>query len=447
MNPVSTSTWRFAALIWLGVVLYLTLLPFNFGDMSLADAWARYQNIRFDGSGPRARQQWMSNLLMFVPLGFFWAGWWLHRVSRAWVQLAGAVLVMGFCLLVTATVEFLQFWIPNRGPSLTDISANATGGVVGAVAWLVSRIPAVREAARGFIHRRHGLGPWMAAYVAVYVFASLLPVDLVLSSREFSTKLASDHWGLWLAPGGCWWGVQCVTLRALEVLLMVPVGMWVAWRLAGPPQHRLLLAGAAGALVGLAVELGQFLTVSGVSEGASVLLRASGGLLGAAFWLSRHRVPWPWVQANVRPLVLFCLPFYLAGVALLSLAGAEGWASWQGARAQFESMRWLPLYHHYFVAEAVAIQNVLLHLGMYAVAGAGLWFWDRDGLEVAISGRPAMLMRAGVIAAALAVILEVGKLFLVGLRPDTTVPLLAALSAAGAYGALWWGLDGVRWRV
>jgi hypothetical protein len=234
---------------------------------------------------------------------------------------------------------------------------------------------------------------------------------------------------------------------ALEVLLMVPVGMWVAWRFAGPPLHRLLLAGAAGALVGLAVELGQFLTVSGVSEGASVLLRASGGVLGAAFWLSRHRVPWLWVQENVRPLVLFLLPFYLAGVALLSLAGAEGWASWQGARAQFESMRWLPLYHHYFVAEAVAIQSVLLHLGMYAVAGAGLWFWDRDRLQVTISGRPAMLMRAGVIAAALAVILEAGKLFLVGLRPDTTAPFLAALSAAGAYAALWWGLDGVRWRV
>jgi hypothetical protein len=110
-------------------------------------------------------------------------------------------------------------------------------------------------------------------------------------------------------------------------------------------------------------------------------------------------------------------------------------------------MRWLPLHHHYFVAEAVAIQSVLLHLGMYAVAGLGLWLWDRGRREVATPDRPAMLIRAGMSAAALAVILEAGKLFLVGLRPDTTVPFLAALSAAGAYAALWWGLEGVQRRA
>lgn len=86
MNLIPTRIWRYAALAWLGVVLYLTLLPFTFGDMSFAEAWARYQNIRFDGSGPRARQQWVSNVLMFVPLGFLWAGWWLHRVRSPWLQ-------------------------------------------------------------------------------------------------------------------------------------------------------------------------------------------------------------------------------------------------------------------------------------------------------------------------------------------------------------------------
>jgi hypothetical protein len=149
---------------------------------------------------------------MFVPLGFF-LGWMVAAPDgEGLAQVAGAVLVMGFCLLVTATVEFLQFWIPNRGPSLT-ISAPRTAGWSERSPGLSRAIPAVRTAARGFIHRRHGLGPWMAVYVAVYVFASLLPVDLVLSSREFSTKLASDQWGLWIAPAGCWWGVHCVTLR------------------------------------------------------------------------------------------------------------------------------------------------------------------------------------------------------------------------------------------
>lgn len=443
MNLIPTRTWRYAALAWLGVVLYLTLLPFTFGDMSFAEAWARYQNIRFDGSGPRARQQWVSNVLMFVPLGFFWAGWWLHRVRRVWLHLPGAVLVAGFCLLVSAGVEFLQFWIPNRGPSLTDISANATGGVIGALAWLVSRVPVVRQAARDLIQHQHGPGAWLLVYLALYVFASLLPLDLVVSEREFSAKLNSGQWGLLVAPAGCWWGVRCVSLHVLEVLLMLPLGAWVAWRLNGGWLRTLLWAAGAGLGLGLLLELGLLLTVSGISEGVSVLLHGLGAVLGAWLWLWRERVPWPWLYVRLHGVLLTLLPIYLLLAVLLVYAGHAGWAGWAGAMEQAGSMRWLPLYYHYFIAEGQAIRSVFMNLGLYAFLGMGFWLWDLRSPAGIVAHRA---IGPGMSAFGLASLLEACKLFLVGLRPDTAAPILGAVSAAGVYLILWWMLDGLRWR-
>lgn len=436
LNPISTRTWRLAALGYLGVVVYLTLLPFDFSvSISLSDAWARYQNIRFDGSGPRARQQWASNLLMFVPLGFFWAAWWLHRVRNPWLHVVGALPVMLFCLAVTSTVEFFQMWIPNRGSSLTDISANATGGVVGVLAWLVSRIPAVRGSARGLLHRRSGLGAWVAVYVAAYVFISLLPFDLIVSARELSAKLASGQWGWIAAADGCWWGVRCVAMRGLEVLLVAPVGLWVAYRLSGGSTRRLFAALGAGAALGLLVEAGQLLTVSGITEGASVVLRALGAVLGASVWVLKDRIPWRGIHTNLRPLLLAVLPIYLLVVVLLAVSGVRGIDDWEAAVAQWESMRWLPFYYHYFVPESAAIQSVLMHLGMYAFLGLGLWLWD---LRAHGGPRVRRGLQAAGGAALLAVILEASKLFMAGLRPDTAAPILAGLAAGTLYAGLWW---------
>jgi glycopeptide antibiotics resistance protein len=436
LNPISTRTWQLAALGYLGVVVYLTLLPFDFSaPISLSEAWERYQNIRFDGSGPRARQQWASNLLMFVPLGFFWAAWWLHRVRNVWLHVLGALPVLVFCLAVTATVEFFQIWIPNRGPSLTDISANATGGVVGVLGWLVSRIPSVRAAGHAILHRQSGLRAWMAVYVAAYVFASLLPLDFILSARELGAKVASTHWGWITAPDGCWWGIRCVAMRALEVLLAVPVGMWVAYRLAGSASRRLMAAVATGLGLGLVVEVGQFLTVSGIAEGASVGTRTLGAALGASVWLLKARIPRRGIHANLRPLLLTALPLYMLVVALLVLTGARGISSWEEVSAQFESMRWLPFYYHYFVAEATAIQSVFMHLAMYAFVGLGVWLWDLRGRGGPRVGRG---YQAAAAAALFALVLEALKLSLEGVRPDTSAPILAGLVAGSVYAGLWW---------
>lgn len=429
-------SWRLAALGYLGVVVYLTLLPFEFSSTSsLSDAWAQYLDIRFEAGTRDSRQQWVANLLMFLPLGFLFSGWWLYRLQRIEARLAGVLLVSAVCLAVTASVEFLQIWIPNRAPSLTDMSGNVIGGLVGALLWLLTRVPVFQATVHHFLFRRSGVVTWLTIYLAVYIFVSWLPLDLVVSRQELSARLASDQWGWLMAPDGCWQGLRCMTLRGLEIALALPLGVWVACYFKPAPWQRLLFAMGAGLLLGLVVETGQLLTVSGIAEGASVWLRALGATLGAAMWLYRDRFASRYWLLHLHALLLLVLPLYLLMVGSLVLIDAQGLASRQAIVSQLGSLHWLPFYYHYFVPEATAIQSVLLHLGMYSFVGLGGWLWDwrtPGGPQARRS------VRFVGIAAGVALVFEVSKLFLAGLRPDTAAPLLAGLSAGGGYLALWW---------
>ncbi|MCG5519771.1 hypothetical protein, partial [Ectothiorhodospira sp. 9905] len=59
---------------WLAV-LYATLMPFEFGNQSMEQAWAHFTHLTLPQMGASARQQWVANALMFVPLGLFWTAW------------------------------------------------------------------------------------------------------------------------------------------------------------------------------------------------------------------------------------------------------------------------------------------------------------------------------------------------------------------------------------
>ena len=429
-------SWRLVALGYLAVVVYLTLLPFEFSSTSsLSDAWAQYLDMRFEAGARASRQQRVANLLMFLPLGFLFSGWWLYRLQRIEARLAGVLLVSAVCLAVTASVEFLQIWIPNRTPSLTDMSANVIGGLAGALLWQLTRVPVIRATVRHFLFRRSGVVTWLAIYLAAYVFISWLPLDLMVSKQELSDKLASDQWGWLMAPDGCWQGLRCVTLRGLEIALALPLGLWVACHFKLDLWRRLLFAMGAGLLLGLVVESGQLLTVSGIAEGASVWLRALGAGLGAGVWLYRDRFAARYWLLHLHALLLLVLPLYLLMVGSLVLIDAQGLAPRDAIVSQLGSLRWMPFYYYYFVPEATAIQSVFLHLGMYSFIGLGGWLWDwrtRAGPQARRS------VRFVGIAAGVALLLEASKLLLAGLRPDTSAPLLAGLSAGGVYLALWW---------
>lgn len=428
--------WALGAWLSLGVVLYFTLLPFRFGDLSLREAWEIYRAMELYELRPRARQQWVANVLMFVPLGFFWTGWLARRVTRAGGRVVVGVGVALLGLAVTASVEFVQAWIPARVPSPIDLSGNFTGAVLGVALWFVlaPRLDGWRAALR-----TRGLEVALVAYALTYVAASLLPFDLLLSAGELRQKFGSDHWGLWAAGAGCAGGVRCGIVRALELAACVPIGMLVAMRLPSVRARGWISGLGAGVAFGIALELGQFLTVSGIAEGRSVLLRALGVLAGIAIYAHRDDLL---ARASrlVRHgrLLVACAAVPYVILLVTVNVGVRGFSADPAqALATLSEISFLPFYYHYLVPESVAIASVVLHFAMYAPVGILVWMWN---LAEGRAARPAV---AALWGGGAAFVMESAKLFYVGRHPDYTDVLIGCAAAAAAL----WVAQWTWWRA
>lgn len=119
---------RFAtrlAISGLGLILAATLFPFNFTAPQLApiEVFAH-----FNASGNLIDQ--VGNILLFAPFGFGIGGVLLRQGRPPWQ----AVLLTGLASTSLSTlVELLQFFLPDRTPTVTDIMTNSLGGAMGAV--------------------------------------------------------------------------------------------------------------------------------------------------------------------------------------------------------------------------------------------------------------------------------------------------------------------------
>src|SRR5690606_17171883 len=105
---------------------------------------------------------------------------------------------------------------------------------------------------------------------------SLFPYDFLLSFDEYEWKWLSGHIGLLFAPlcgSGCMWKL------IPEVLAVMPLAILLFRSL---PHAPLFLAAITGAMLGILIEGLQFAIASGVSQGATIVSRALGMMLGAS---------------------------------------------------------------------------------------------------------------------------------------------------------------------
>lgn len=113
---------------------------------------------------------------------------------------------------------------------------------------------------------------------------------------------------------------------------------------------------------------------------------------------------------------------------LTVLAGwyAASWLPAGEALAHLADARFMPFYYHYYSTEPAAMASLLANAGMYVPAGLALW--ARQVVELPLGRRSAW--GAALTAAALALIIELGKLWVPGKHPDFTNLLIAAAGAA-----------------
>ena len=170
-----TSAWPLA-LIYVGLILYASLYPFNDwrdqGIVPWAFLWAPLPKYwtGFDV---------VSNVLGYVPAGFLLAltAWRTGRGRRA-VWLSALV-----CTGLSLGMETLQSYLPTRVPSNVDLALNMFGGWCGAVAasWL-ERMGAIdhwsRFRARWFVADARGALVLLALWPVALLFPAAVPLGL-----------------------------------------------------------------------------------------------------------------------------------------------------------------------------------------------------------------------------------------------------------------------------
>ena len=396
---------------YLTFVVYGSLVPLDYHALPFATAWQRFQDIPFLQLGVGSRADWVANGVLYAPLGFLAARAFEPVLGRG----AASALALPFCAAVAVAVEFAQLWFPPRTVSQNDLIAEFVGSALGIVLATALRGWGARiREALAVSGRPKLLEHALEVYLAGYLLLGFFPYDLLLSLGELRDKAASDLWGWWVAGTGrpAW---IVTLLLAVEAALAVPIGGWLAGRPTGPTP-RLTRAVAIGAGLGLAIEVGQFLIASGVSQGASVVARAAG--VAAGVWLRRvvRDRGAQAVRAGLRGLVWPAAPAYLLLVMAVGGWFKAPWHGLDGAAATWAKLRLLPFYYHYYTSEAVALASLgSVALMVLPIAAAG---WVR--------GWPA---RAVLAATAVTVaVVECGKLFVPGLHPDPT-NLLIALAA------------------
>jgi VanZ family protein len=404
-------------LAWIAFIVYGSLLPFDFSPMPLEQAWLKFQATPFFDLGMDQRADWVANGVLYVP-----AGWLTTLVFLGAQRRLGTIVVamaaFALCLALAVSVEFTQLFFPARTVSLNDLWAEGIGsalGVFGAATLGQGWPRAPRTSTSHLPWRwRHRL---LEVYLLAYVAYCLFPYDVLLSADELRGKLASGHWGWFLAHGDA--GVWRVVLQLVaETVLAVPFGVWMARRAATRHRRvRAIVTVGAGLALGLAIEAAQLFIASGTTQGASVLTRGLAVWLGAALWERRERAPLALASLQ-HPQILW--PLWVFYVVALGVVNGGLTAAWHGAtqaRESLASLRFMPFYYHYYTTEALALLSLGNVALMYAPTGALVWLGHGTSSAAAVIGW------------CLAATVEVGKLFIEGARPDPTNPWIAAASA------------------
>lgn len=406
-----------AYLAWLAFVVYGSLLPFELRPLDLQSASQQFLNIRWLNLGLGSRLDWLANLLLYLPLGFIGAIAIIAKLpsgATGWVRLTAALLGAAVGITIAVAIEFVQLFFAPRTVSLNDLVAEIAGTVIGAGAGALFGERAKRLLVAAGRRDAKAVRPWYWLYLVAYGALTLFPFDFSTAIAVFDQKLQRGHAGWWWAPVNLQHQGLALVKLAGEALLTVPFGMALA---AAPSRLGWRSAGLLGLGVGAAIELIQLFLLSATSQGVSVLSRGIGFALGA--WVAPRaarlrggtRVRLGRRVALVAVVPWLLLAAYVTGWGRGPVAAA-GWAE------RAATLNYLPFYYHYFAGEAQALTSLLLYAALYGCFGVGI-----------AALRPGAAGLAAVAAFAVAAAFEASRLVLVGLRPDPTNALIAAVSA------------------
>ncbi len=223
MHSRSVTLWLL--LVVLALIVYGSLYPFNFkADAVEGGVLEALGQLSWQRAGRGDR---ISNVLLYLPLGFCLFLW----LELRWHRAPSMVFATALGTLLSLSIEIAQVYISARVPSLTDLSLNSLGTLLGATAGLawgglsrLMHLPGRAERPMRDPGALLLLGLWLA-----WRFAPFVPqLDLVklkaalqpLFSPQFDPVIVFSYLTFWLVVNQA---VAAVVSRPrrLEALLLV----------------------------------------------------------------------------------------------------------------------------------------------------------------------------------------------------------------------------------
>ena len=121
------------ASVFVAFAAYGSFVPLRWNAVPLDVAVARFSDTPFIPLGEASKSDFLTNVLLFVPIGFFLLGVVANRsrvLAAVWF-----LPIVALCLALSVAIEFGQIFVSGRTPSWNDVFAETLGGALGALAW------------------------------------------------------------------------------------------------------------------------------------------------------------------------------------------------------------------------------------------------------------------------------------------------------------------------
>jgi glycopeptide antibiotics resistance protein len=265
-----------AAILFLAFAAYGSIVPLTFRRMPIREGLSIFLNTPFEPLSQVSRTDFASNILLFVPIGFFALG---AAAPRGRLRALGWLLpVFILSTIASTTIEFSQVFFSGRTPSWDDVLAQMVGGLAGAIGWIAvgERTSDWVAGAFGSDSVRDRLLGILAAYVGLWVILSVLPFDFTVRPAELAEKFRAGK--IVLKPFADEPGIDKIIS---SFLFAIPIGAF-AFVLAHARRLKpvTLWAVTIGVAAILGREFGQLMALSRTADATDVILGTGGVLLG-----------------------------------------------------------------------------------------------------------------------------------------------------------------------
>ncbi len=391
-------------------VIYGSLLPFEYRDAPSGYSFGNFSYIKWYNLEIYNRADWVANLILYVPVGFFAYG----ATSR--LKFGGAILTALLGVSLAVCIEFLQIWVAPRTVSFNDMIAEIAGAAIGMAGWGLWGKRIVRSVHDTLAGGHRTLTAGFGLYLLLYLFIALFPYDFFISADEIATRLADRSALVW-APEN-FFSIRGLASLILKTALMLPLGMAckLVWRQGVGTAILAAFALTSG------IEALQWLEYSGRVEASSFAVAMLGAALGHQITDSLPQIILrltPWLKAGVW----LTAPIYLAILPVLR-GWHFGFAGQGKIEAVLASMQWTPFYYYYFTSEQQAFASLMSVAVSYAPLGA--FIWAIQSLKGKAPGATSALGYSAFLAVAFSGLVEAGGLITTALRPDLTNIMIAA---------------------